>query len=126
MANKYKAQKIRIDDFTFDSKIEGERYLQLKKMQEMGMITGLKLQPQFELIPAFTTKGGKKYRSMGYTADFSYYQNGSWIVEDVKGFITRDASMRIKMLCYLYKDSIHFRIIKRKEINQTRKELENA
>jgi hypothetical protein len=48
---KYNAQKATVDGITFDSKHEKERYLQLKLLERGGVISDLRLQVEFELIP---------------------------------------------------------------------------
>ncbi len=82
--NKYRNKKTVIDGITFDSKKERNRYLELKILQRAGKISGLELQPKFEIVP----KVGK-YRARFYIADFLYRVNGNVIVEDVKSAITK-------------------------------------
>ena len=86
---KYHNKKIIVDNITFDSKLEAQRYTELKLLQRNGLIKDLKLQPSYELIPTFK-KNKKTYRKACYIADFSYYDNelNKVIVEDTKGFKT--------------------------------------
>ena len=70
----------------FDSQKEKGRYAELLLMQRAGMISGLKRQVRFELIPSQPRKGMKPEQAAVYIADFVYYQNGEQIVEDVKGY----------------------------------------
>ena len=59
--SKYNSRKTVIDGITFDSKKEAKRYVELKKKQEEGEITDLRLQVPFELVPSFTIEiDGKK------------------------------------------------------------------
>lgn len=67
----------------FHSKKERDRYFELKLMQRAGMISGLERQVKFELIPAQPKVG---LRSTNYYADFVYWENGKFVVEDVKGY----------------------------------------
>lgn len=87
--SKYHATKTEIDGITFDSRLEANRYCELKLLYQAGEITQLRLQPEFELIPAFR-KNGKAYRKTVYRADFMYFdkKTGKYIVEDAKGFKT--------------------------------------
>jgi hypothetical protein len=84
--SKYRAIKCIVDGIKFDSKKEATRYTHLKIMEKAGMITDLKLQPTFELS------------SCKYKADFAYYQNEKFIVEDVKGVKTPIYRLKKKMM----------------------------
>ncbi len=101
--SKYHSRKTIIDNITFDSKKEAERYLFLKAQLKKGKIRDLKLQPRFELLPSFQ-KNGKKYRKCEYIADFSYFdvEQGEIIVEDVKGLKTEIYKLKKKMFEYKY------------------------
>ena len=98
---KYHSKKIIIDGIKFDSKKEGNRYLQLKKLEEEGIISDLKLQVPFVLIEPFTLNG-KKYRKTEYVADFVYFRDGEQIVEDTKGYKTELYKIKKKLMAYLY------------------------
>lgn len=111
---KYHNKKIVVDNITFDSKLEAQRYTELRLLERGGYIKDLKLQPSYELIPTFT-KNKKTYRKACYIADFSYYDNelNKTIVEDTKGFKTDVYLLKKKMFEYLYKD-LTIREIKRR------------
>jgi hypothetical protein len=111
MSNKYNAKKMVIDNTIFDSKAEAHRYLELLSLQQAGEIADLRCQPEFELLPAFTTRWGERVRAIKYTADFQYTQAGRVVVEDVKGFATRDYSLRKKLFQWNF-DDIEFREVK--------------
>lgn len=101
--NKYNAQKVEIDGVTFDSKKEARRYLQLKALAAAGEISGLELQPEFELLPAFRDVSGKKHRAIKYRADFRYRDNnGSIVIEDTKGHETAVFKLKRKMFLHRY------------------------
>lgn len=101
-SSKYGAKKITVDGFVFASKIEASRYTFLRAQQIAGFITGLELQPRFELVPGFKVLG-KAIRPMSYVADFRYTnQFGRVIIEDVKGFKTEAYRCKIKMFLYRY------------------------
>lgn len=93
--NKYNAKKTDVDGITFDSKRESRRYLELKMLLQAGHISDLELQ-----IPFPCVVNGKKICS--YKADFAYTQDGERVVEDVKGFVTRDFRLKKKLVEALY------------------------
>lgn len=86
-SSKYRNQKVVIDGITFDSKKEGEKYRQLKQLEQANEITELTLQPVFVLAPAVVLNGRKK-QALKYIADFQYKENGKTIIMDVKGMLT--------------------------------------
>lgn len=116
MRNKYHSRKISRDGLTFDSLKEYRRYCELALLEKAGQITGLKLQVPFELLPAqyetFERYGKKGQRlkdgsrciekAVIYRADFVYTENGKTIVEDTKGFKTKDYILKRKMLLYFH------------------------
>lgn len=83
--NKYGNKPTYVDGIRFASKREAARYRELKLLSRDYTIKDLKLQPKFELQPAFEKKG-EKYKAINYIADFSYVENEKQIVEDCKGF----------------------------------------
>lgn len=84
---KYNNVKIEDDGFKFDSRKEHKRYCELKLLAKAGIITDLKLQVPFGLIPA-QLGGIRKELPMVYKADFVYYENGQRVIEDTKGVKT--------------------------------------
>lgn len=93
---KYRNRKTSFDGIVFDSKKEATRYNELRLMQEAGIITELRRQVPFVLIPTqYTTvldKFGRKKRKVAerkveYIADFVYRdRDRGLVVEDVKGY----------------------------------------
>jgi hypothetical protein len=87
--SKYGAKKTEVDGIKFASRREAARYGTLKLMERAGEIRDLVLQPKYPL----SVNGRIVFR---YTADFSYrYQtplgeHDAVVVEDVKGFKTRE------------------------------------
>lgn len=87
--SKYGNIKTTIGGLKFDSKKEGGRYMELKLLEKLGKITGLKTQQKHLLQPAFKWKG-RTYRKIEYIADFVYTNSkGEKVVEDVKSPITK-------------------------------------
>lgn len=104
MESKYKNKKIEIDGFKFDSKKEGNRYLELILLLKAKKITDLYLQPDFILQDSFKDKNGKHHRKISYIGDFKYVINGETFVEDSKGFKTDIFRLKLKLLLFKYPD----------------------
>ena len=116
---KYHNKKTFIDGIKFDSKLEAERYAQLKMMERAGVIRDLELQPSFELIPSFK-KDGKTWRKTVYKADFRYIlcEDDKTIIEDVKGstaVITGVFRLKQKLFEYKYPE-LTIKIVTRKDM----------
>ncbi len=102
--SKYKSKKVEIDGITFDSTVEGNYYLQLKKKKEIGLVKCFKLQPVYELQSKFR-KGDKNYRNITLKADFEITScDGSEFIVDIKGHPTEAAKLKRKMFDYKYPD----------------------
>jgi hypothetical protein len=101
--NKYRNQKTIINGIKFDSKLEAKRYQELKLLERANEIESLELQPEFELIPSFK-KNGKTIRRTIYKGDFSYIdkRTGKRIIEDTKGYKTKDYILKKKMFEYKF------------------------
>ena len=86
---KYRNKKTEIGGVKFDSKAEAGRWVQLRRMQEAGLIEDLRRQVSFELAPAVRIPGkGRMSPPLRYFADFVYVQDGKQVIEDVKGVVT--------------------------------------
>ena len=119
MYRKYHNKKTVADGIKFDSKLEAERYAQLKMMERAGVIRDLELQPEYELIPSFR-KNGKTWRRTLYKADFMYIlaEDDSYIIEDVKGstaVITDVFRLKQKLFEYRYPE-LTIKIVTRKDM----------
>ena len=86
---KYGSRKDTRGELRFDSQKEARRYDELMTMLRAGIITDLRLQPQFTLQESYVTETGERIRAIRYTADFSYRFGGKLVVEDVKSAATR-------------------------------------
>ena len=88
--NKYGNEKTIINNIKFDSKKEGNRYVELLWMQKAKLIKNLELQKKFELQENFMWNG-KTIRKIVYICDFFYLdcEKGKYMVEDVKSPITK-------------------------------------
>ena len=96
---------------TFDSKKELLRYSELKLLEKNGMISGLERQVSFELIPKQVENGRVVERAVKYIADFTYYENGKLVVEDVKSPATRTDVYKIKRKLMLHELGIRIKEI---------------
>lgn len=108
---KYGSKKVTYDGIDFDSKKEMYRYIRLKAHEAEGLISDLRLQVPFEIIPAvyeeqevqMKTKTKKvsrcAQRATHYVADFVYKDaSGREIVEDTKGYKTPEYLLKKKMM----------------------------
>mgnify|MGYP001568290174 CR=1 FL=1 len=90
-ANKYNARITVVDNIKFDSAKEAQRYGELKLMERAKVISNLELQVLFNLVV-----NGELI--CGYQADFCYDENGKQVVEDVKGFRTREYVIKRRLM----------------------------
>lgn len=94
---KYRNRKIEIDGIKFDSQKEAARWYALKLLEKKGIISELKRQVRYELIPKSNTE-----RACFYVADFVYIQDGSTVVEDSKGYRTKEYIVKRKLFKWKY------------------------
>lgn len=99
--SKYNNTKVLYNGIAFDSQLECKRYQQLVLLEKAGLISNLVLQVRYELQPAFTYQG-KRVRAIEYISDFQYVENGITVLEDTKGYTTKDFLLKEKMLKYRY------------------------
>lgn len=110
--SKYHSRKITRNGITYASVKEYKRHCELLLLEKAGAITELRRQVEFVLIPAqrepdtIGVRGGRKpgkviERAVTYVADFTYKENGKLVVEDTKGYRTKDYVLKRKMALYL-------------------------
>ena len=111
--SKYGNRKVVRDGITFDSIKEYRRFCDLSLLEKAGKVTDLEMQVKFILIPAqyepdtIGKRGGVKRgklleREVSYVADFVYTQDGKTIVEDTKGFKTKDYIIKRKLMLWVH------------------------
>jgi hypothetical protein len=100
--SKYHAKKTVVDGIIFQSRKEAKRYQELKLMQRAGLISDLRRQVKYELIPK---QQGE--RAVSYIADFVYTEDGKTVVEDVKG--VRTPVYKIKKKLMLWRHGVKIR-----------------
>jgi len=99
---KYRNKKVEVDGIVFDSMREAKRYKELSMLLRAGKISDLKLQVPFILIEKYRNGEGKAIRKMEYIADFVYKQDGKTVVEDTKGFRTKEYRIKKKLFEHKY------------------------
>lgn len=130
-SGRFKPKKVENEYGVFDSKSEYERYLLLLDMERNGLITDLKRQVTYELLPQQTKVVRKALktkvkevvkvveRPMQYTCDFTYYdKDGEFIAEEFKGSkYCIDEAVRIKkkLLYYFHGIELIFSFPPKKE-----------
>lgn len=117
---KYHNKKIIVDGLCFDSKKEAKRYSELKLLEQAGVISNLKRQVKYILIPeqredskevykkgpnkGKLKKGNLLERECSYLADFTYIDGESQqlVVEDTKGMRTHEYIIKRKLMLKVY------------------------
>lgn len=109
---KYHQRKRIWKGMTFDSTLERNRYIRLQAAVQEGVISELRRQVRFELVPAqyedvevqlkTKTKIVTKCveRPVAYIADFTYRKGDGYVIEDTKGFRTPDYIIKRKIMRY--------------------------
>lgn len=88
---KFKAKPVERHGIKFASTGEADRYDKLKLAEEHGLISDLKLQVSFKLEVNGILIA--KYR-----ADFTYFENGQPVVEDLKGYVTPEFRIKFSLM----------------------------
>ena len=101
--SKYGAKKVTTaTGQTFDSIREYQRFCELSLMQRAGVISDLKCQVKFDLIPSQRIDGKVVEKPCTYIADFVYTENGKKVVEDAKGMKTKEYRIKKKLMLYVH------------------------
>lgn len=100
--SKYGNKKVIVDGITFDSKREASRYQELKLLEKAGAIQDLQMQVKYVLIPSQRIEGKVVERECTYIADFVYTENEQTVVEDTKGFKTKDYIIKRKLMLFVH------------------------
>lgn len=105
--SKYHSKKTIWNGVAYDSAKEARRHAELLLLERAGAIQGLQRQVKFELIPRQVIEGKVVERACTYIADFVYTQQGSRIVEDVKGYRTPEYRIKRKLMLFIHGIRIH-------------------
>ena len=100
--SKYYSRKVTVGGLVFDSKKEYKRYCELVLLQKAGQVTDLQRQVKYELIPSQKIGGKVAERACTYVADFVYQENGKTVVEDTKGFKTKEYIIKRKLMLWVH------------------------
>ena len=97
---------------SYASRKESRRAAELALWQKAGIISNLREQVPYELIPAQYGECGTDFkgkpvkvcleRAVKYIADFVYEMNGQTVVEDTKGFRTKDYIIKRKLMLWVH------------------------
>lgn len=91
----------------YDSVKEHRRANQLKLMQRAGLISNLREQVKYVLIPTQRDpQGNLLEKECSYYADFVYDKDGITVVEDTKGFRTPEYRLKRKLMLHVHGISI--------------------
>jgi hypothetical protein len=80
-----------------------------QRAQQLNEISNLVVHPRFILQEPFTYNHIRE-RAIAYEADFSYFEHDKKVVEDVKGFKTREYEIKRKLFLYKW-HNVDFREI---------------
>jgi hypothetical protein len=118
-STKYGANKIVYQDEVYDSKYELQRYLYLRDLEKKGVISNLRRQTPFLLIPRTTRLVPKQLKTKVkyvervvelqslYHNDFTYIENGIYVSEEFKSVMTSklaDYILRRKLMVHKIDD----------------------
>ena len=114
--SKYNNKQVKTPDGAIhDSRKEAVRWMQLRALEREGKITRLQRQVTFVLLPTQREQTTEVYKrgekkgqlkegkvlehSVSYVADFVYIDaDGNKVVEDTKGFRTKDYVIKRKLM----------------------------
>ena len=98
--SKYRNKITEVDGIRFDSKREAVRWCELVMLQKAHIISDLRRQVPFTLIPVQKDKDTGKVieREVKYVADFVYTMDGKTVVEDTKGMKTPEYIIKRKLM----------------------------
>lgn len=81
---------------------EAKRAGELKLMQRAGLISDLREQVEFELIPTQSRDGKVIERACKYRSDFAYNEGNQLVIEDTKGMRTKDYIIKRKLMLQVH------------------------
>lgn len=106
-------RRFTVGGITYDSEREYKRHLELMVLERAGVISDLRFQVKYVLIPTqrepdtVGLRGGVKKgklieKELSYYADFVYKEDGREIVEDCKGFRTEKYLIKRKLMLFIH------------------------
>lgn len=101
MTSKYGNVAHVVDGIRFSSKAEAKRWVELAWLEKFAQVSNVQRQVKWELLKK--DFNGKNFVVESYVADFVYRDAaGNQVVEDVKGFRTRDFIRKKKWMWLVY------------------------
>jgi len=88
-SSKYCAKRCEVDGEKFDSKLERDRWLALRAMEQAGEISRMRRQVVYPLLVQGVQIGK-------YIADFVYLRDGLEVIEDAKGVLPALGAWKLK------------------------------
>lgn len=93
--NKYGAKPVVVDGVRFASGREANRWRDLCRLRDAGVISDLERQVKYELAPPVLLHGETRTKpALRYIADFRYVENGQVVVVDAKGHETKESRIK--------------------------------
>ena len=90
--NKYHNEKITINGLKYDSKKEYQRHCELILLEKNNKISNLRFHEKQDIIIL------QENPLITYIPDFCYEENGILIIEDLKGYQTKEFKLKKKMI----------------------------
>jgi hypothetical protein len=92
---KYGNKRVMVNGVRFDSQAEAKRWIELRELEKQGLISHLERQPKFKFVinGQKVVSRSERYpngRQVSWKGDFAYFDGKNRIVEDVKGFRTKE------------------------------------
>ena len=114
--SKYRNQKCSWKGIVFDSILERDRFIILEADQREGKISDLRRQVKYVLSPEQRIGGKLVERECSYIADFVYkLPSGEEVVEDTKGFVTKEFIIKRKLVLSVY--GIRIRMVRKGDVS---------
>lgn len=96
MRSKFGNRWTEVDGIKFQSQAEATRYSELRLLEKAGVISGLELQPRYNI----QVNG---HHVCQYRGDFRYIDEfGKTVLEDAKGMVTPVYSLKRKLMKAVY------------------------
>lgn len=99
--SKYRNKKVKVGGAVFDSQGEYGRWCELELLEKSGVISGLRRQVPFVVIPPLCMDG-RHVQATTYRADFVYQEAGAQVVEDWKGVRTEGYLLKRKLMFHVH------------------------
>lgn len=101
---KYRNEPCEVGGEKYRSKREMRRHQELLLLQRAGLISDLRREVPFELVPTQRRPDGKAERAATYVGDYVYVEGGKTVVEDVKSkpTMTKEYVLKRKLMLLVH------------------------